>query len=330
MDSGELSFFGVKIQVIKYLLWILFALIPFYILLNLTPLLDIESAENKALVSLDYKNLQDYGVLGRDFEKGYFQYPVSQFVAISWDYRVIEGETNNKLQRGTPTFKILYDQLVLWLGFLLITFASIKVLLPTIGRFYFGPILFDMADHSTEKINEDQESNTSVKAIFQKDVMASERRAESMFARATLLLTGGIIMAFVGIVIFYITLPAQNVPESLTKYWPQLIRPTGVLVFIESVAWFLLRQYRSLIEDYKSFHRIHLKRANYLAAYILLESEEVTPEKMFLIASLINEDHSGKLQNGETTESLESNKQVITDPVSEVLETLKLIYSAKK
>ena len=56
-------------------------------------------------------------------------------------------------------------------------------------------------------------------------------------------------------------------PFDIWTYLTFSIRPAGALIFIEAIAWFLLRQYRALIEDYKIFHRMYLKRANYLIAY---------------------------------------------------------------
>lgn len=122
-------------------------------------------------------------------------------------------------------------------------------------------------------------------------------------------------MAFVGVAIFYATLPEPRQEEVQTIYWIRALRSTGMLMFLEAIAWFLLRQYRSLIEDFKSFHRIYMKRANYLAAITILEKEKVRSEDLLVIGALLGEDFSGKLITGETTESLESIKNEGVNPV---------------
>lgn len=66
----------------------------------------------------------------------------------------------------------------------------------------------------------------------------------------------------------------------------------------------LLRQYRSLIEDYKAFHRLYLKRANYLVALKMLSRSEVTQPELFLVTTMLSEDLTGRLKVGETTEGI--------------------------
>ena len=129
-------------------------------------------------------------------------------------------------------------------------------------------------------------------------------------------------MAFIGVSIFYVTLPETQKDEVLMAYLPKVVRPTGVLIFVEAIAWFLLRQYRALVEDYKWFYRLYLKRANYLAALRILQKDPVRPEDAFVAISLVHEDMSGRLKQGETTESLEALKVPEDGPVTEILKTL--------
>jgi hypothetical protein len=95
-----------------------------------------------------------------------------------------------------------------------------------------------------------------------------------------------------------------------------------MLVFVEGIAWILLRQYRALIEDYKSFHRMYLKRANYLVALKVLSAPEVTPHQVFLVASIVSEDLTGRLKNGETTENIEGVRAIEPNPVFALLQSM--------
>src|SRR5262249_54823982 len=145
--------------------------------------------------------------------------------------------------------------------------------------------------------------------------------ARDVYRRSTILLGGGIVMAFVGVALFYITLPTsvsttqsrdaflyydlqsqinylrrqnedlrsrskpdrddasrrlddsspfRGTDEAKENQWllfaSRSLRPTGMLIFMEGIAWFLLRQYRVLIEEYKAFLRVYLKRSSYLIA----------------------------------------------------------------
>lgn len=168
-----------------------------------------------------------------------------------------------------------------------------------------------------------------------------ESRATGIYNRSTQLLTAGVLMAFIGIAVFYFSLPdtstssiyapidASDVASTTTQahptapsFWaqlapklPGLLRSTGVLIFIEAVAWFLLKQFRSLIEDHKQFTRLYLKRANYLAAFALLRGPGTKPETTLLAAALIQEDLSGVLRTGETLEAIEKEKIEDKNPV---------------
>lgn len=191
---------------------------------------------------------------------------------------------------------------------------------------------------------------TSAVAMLQANAKAAGIRADILFQRSTLLLAGGVLMAFVGVAVFYVTLPdtikdstvsisasilglketataTPNKEGAAFAYLQHAIRPAGVLFFVEAIAWFLLRQYRALIEDYKWFHRIYMKRCNYLAALLLLEKDKVRKEDMFLAAALVNEDLSGKLRKGETTESLESVKTPESGPVAQLLGVVSSFYN---
>ena len=110
--------------------------------------------------------------------------------------------------------------------------------------------------------------------------------------------------------------------EIFKIYIMQAIRPIGILIFIEAIAWFLLRQYRTLIEDYKSFHKMYLKRSNYLISYLILRKQDSAGSELPLVMSLLEEDLSNKLGAEETTEAIEIAKQPDTNPVFSLLSTV--------
>jgi hypothetical protein len=77
-----------------------------------------------------------------------------------------------------------------------------------------------------------------------------------------------------------------------------------IFIFMETIAWFLLRQYRALIEDYKYFYRIYLKRLNYLNSYSMLKGRNLSEAAETLVsASMLQEDLSGRMRKGEELES---------------------------
>jgi hypothetical protein len=222
-------------------------------------------------------------------------------------------------------------------------------------------------------------SSLTAEEFLESDVERAEERARDVYRRATILLGGGIIMAFVGVALFYLTLPSPT--SSATSTSPELerdryvleierqryleeryylehrdktsirerpsaedmfapsqakeehpwlnfaqhsLRPTGMLIFMEGIAWFLLRQYRVLIEEYKSFLRVYLRRSSYLIAWKAAASSGA--ERQFSIAqAMIGEDMSATLKKDETTEAIEALKMADPPPIIEVLREVKAL-----
>jgi hypothetical protein len=165
------------------------------------------------------------------------------------------------------------------------------------------------------------------------DVQRTFDRADALFARSSLMLISGILVAFVGVVVFafltsgnYIEtrtdLPVfvggssgssikeyrgylwQSAEISILRSIAGNFRYAIIFIFLESIAWFLLKQYRALIEDYKAFYRIYLRRQNYLSSYLILRGRNFADAAEILVsASMLQEDLSGRLPKGEELES---------------------------
>lgn len=322
-----------RARAIRLLMWITPLAMLIYIGYQLTPLIDREAIVARTLASAEYQAAEDKAFqsitdVGQK-KLSYFEYPASELTLVSIEIAAI-GEKEKKVISPTRTqVKLRLDRIILWLGTFAVLLAVLTTLVPSLTRFRFGPLHIELPSiiDKGERAEPKDKSTESVAALtpvdlFATEVQAAERRADGFFARSTLLLAGGIVMAFIGVGIFYVTLPETQREETLMSYWPKVVRPTGVLIFVESIAWFLLRQYRALVEDYKWFYRLYLKRANYLAALRILGTGAVRPEDVFVAASLIQEDFSGRLKAGETTESLEALKLPEDSPVTEILRVL--------
>jgi len=214
--------------------------------------------------------------------------------------------------RSIGSLTIRYDKLILLIGTASIIFLVLVTALNSVSGLSVLPDRGRDAEGNSAK----RSTPSTAEEILENEVLYAQKRSEELFSRSTLLLSGGIIMAFIGVGIFYVSLPDMTTEKILLEdYLAHSIRPAGVLVFVEAIAWFLLRQYRNLIEDYKTFHRMYLKRANYLISFKALESHESADAGLLLVTSLLNEDLSGKLFNGETTESLETQKIKEDNPI---------------
>jgi hypothetical protein len=223
-------------------------------------------------------------------------------------------------------FVVQWDVIILALSFLIVAFVARQTL-----RSQIVPSSM-RTGNSKARATE----GTSAEFYLARDVERALERSEELFSRSTLLLVGGVVMAFVGVAIFFVSLSEAGVglsgapiitsvtgnvsvqPVNLdwllsgvsSRQIFQAFKSTAMLIFIEAIAWFLLRQYRALIEDYKSFYRYYMRRANYLASLKLVAEYSDVSLRARLVETLLSEDLSGRLKSGETTEVLEGQRLV--------------------
>ena len=243
--------------------------------------------------------------------------PQSWLVDYSVEVTAFGAEIEAELRGEELRPNVRWDQVILWVGSLSIFYFVLLTAVPTLIEFKTPEIQGSSSSDESSPL-----SLATTRYVLENAVTGALRRAEDLYSRSTLLLAAGIVMAFVGVLSFYATLPEYSGSETPSEYLPKAIRPTGILIFVESIAWFLLRQYRALIEDYKSFHLLYLKRVNQLAAYHMLSQETVRHEELLLAVSLLHEDLSGRLQQGETTEALEAAKIPDSNPVFSLLDSI--------
>lgn len=269
---------------------------------------------------------RDPGISGRQPTIVSRRIPASPFLALAMVFEV-RGAFEDKdvsVRLVNDELVTRYDQLVLWTG---IWFMLTLILL-------WVPSLFGSPAPPITDSPPLPSRDRTVDDVLSAEVLATQQRANQLYSRSTLLLLGGIVMAFIGVGVFYVTLPELGSAEptirlqsegrpgpasitrtDLTNYLARAIRPLGILFFVEGIAWYLLRQYRLLVEDFKSFHRIQLRRVNYLAAQKVLATKKPSASELVFAAALMQEDLSGRLKKDETTEALELAKTPDANPV---------------
>lgn len=293
------------------------------------PLMDeqgsIQTAESSAAFSTAVESLRNETSKVSEYSDGKqrtFIFYISPFAQVSIPIRAAWENSEKpfvRVNQGTAVVSLRFDQIVLAGSLLVMLALTISTLYPK------SEATAAVAQEVTSKTSQPQSNahallnHANAKQVFAHEVRHAELRTETLFRRSTYLLTGGVLMAFIGVAVFYATVPDPLKDEAHSSYLIRVIRSTGMLVFLEAIAWFLLRQYRSLIEDFKGFHRIYMKRANYLAAITLLDKENIRGEDILIVSALLGEDFSGKLVTGETTESLENMKQEGGNPVFEMV-----------
>lgn len=166
-------------------------------------------------------------------------------------------------------------------------------------------------------------------SAIKNDLEHARRKANDVYQRSTLLLVGGVVMAFVGIGIFYNSTPLYSENPSSQEMLLVNLRPTLMLIFIEALAWFLLKQYRALADEHRYFNRIASKKSAYLVAFMAPNIDSNSDLYQRIITGLLQDESQSILKQGETTEQLESTKLLNSNPVFEFYSTLIQMFNNK-
>lgn len=146
-----------------------------------------------------------------------------------------------------------------------------------------------------------------VQMLLSHNIQESKINAERLFSQSRIYLLFGCLIAMAGVSIFFYAknnyidnamfLEMFNKGESLSilglkifEYLPRF----GVLFFIEYIAFFFLKQYRILMEEYRYYEAIKRERQDILSAYLLFKDKCDDIESLKMLMNYLNE-HSAKV-----------------------------------
>ncbi|MGV3597530.1 MAG: hypothetical protein ACO1PI_06645 [Bacteroidota bacterium] len=163
------------------------------------------------------------------------------------------------------------------------------------------------------QVTENKKSNLT-KSINKEDflhylISESTSISDKIYNRSGAYLLVGCLIAFIGIVVFYSPLfntpvSQSDIGQKLIDYLPRF----GALFFIEFIAFFFLKQYRIMLEEYRYYEAIKRHRQHQNSIIELIEKYKSDPELLKIVLEKFSNPTSNKLASGETTEILETQK----------------------
>jgi hypothetical protein len=165
--------------------------------------------------------------------------------------------------------------------------------------------------------------------------------ADGHLRRSNVHLLGGVLVGLTGLIFFFVMSKAVQLPsydnnravtaapakpavapsplvalKPTSTVWDYVllnvaisIPRVAILIFIELMAGFFLRQYRVAMEEYRYFETIQRQRENVLAVYLMDRTRPTVTAFDVLSARLFADAPVGVLKAGETTAVLETQKQ---------------------
>ena len=176
-----------------------------------------------------------------------------------------------------------------------------------------------------KKLPKDTAAAETKAAGFAEDGLAWQTFAEakstmnSMLRRSTVLLAFGISMALLGVFLFYYFVdPLTQLSGIDERHWMRFGRNLGILIFIEALAFFFLRQYRATLNDYRYYYSIYLDRSDYLTAVQLVNTGKngrLTNEQKKLLLEIL-----AKNPQLSSTERIDINDPAIAKMLVDLLQ----------
>lgn len=159
--------------------------------------------------------------------------------------------------------------------------------------------------------------------IIENIVAKAEKKMKEVQSRSNLMLAAGLAMAFVGVSFFYFMLPnSTNGVTDISKILALSVRPTLILIFIESISWYLLKQHKNLLADYKYYHSICNKKMNYLASHKLINEDTFEKNDVQKIIPLMLLTEELSYSNSEMNKDSLAEKELDDNTPHNVFKTL--------
>jgi hypothetical protein len=143
--------------------------------------------------------------------------------------------------------------------------------------------------------------------LLQAYTASSKRLAQNLYSRSGVYLFVGVFIAATGLAFFYsLRVPATS-PDLVDRLFT-LVPNFGILIFIELLAFFFLRQYRSAMDEFRHYEAIQRRREEVFVLIKLLKEPELKTDVAEIVKSACYFSSGGKLLAGETTEIIEARK----------------------
>ncbi|WP_428741240.1 hypothetical protein [Tenacibaculum sp.] len=184
---------------------------------------------------------------------------------------------------------------------LLITYIPKYIFKETIEKFTVTDSEKDLLKSELKELNTIDSSSNEFKDYFNKKIAELNEKINSIIVsnnlisfininiqnantlaletknRASFMLLSGISIALIAVLFFYLSISKINF-DTTYSFLTQSSKHFAILIFIESIAWFLLRQYRKIMNDYKFFYKVYQDKLKILELYRLNEESKLNKE----------------------------------------------------
>jgi hypothetical protein len=193
-----------------------------------------------------------------------------------------------------------------------------------IGGDYLGGPLPGTEPTQTGQLNGSPAATVPAHALLLEYARSSRQLAKSIYGRAGVYLLVGVLVAFSGLAFFYAQTGALTATPDIGAFFLVLAPKFGILFFIEFVAFFFLRQYRSAMDEFRYYEAVARVREEVVALFCLASDSGSPLQPLELVKYDSYFSKAGLLSKGQSTEILETRKMEKNeiDLLEKVVDTL--------
>lgn len=150
-------------------------------------------------------------------------------------------------------------------------------------------------------------NNFSASELFSQYAVSSRKLSQNLYSRSGVYLLVGVGVAFSGLAFFYVETLSNSTAQGMQLIFV-LAPKFGILFFIELVAFFFLRQYRSAMDEFRYYEAVKRKREETLALIQLTFESGKGTEVLELVKNGCFFSEGKVLSKDQSTEIIESRK----------------------
>lgn len=166
-----------------------------------------------------------------------------------------------------------------------------------------------LTQEQTEPEDKTKARDETLDYYLKKLIDSSESLAKNIYSRGSLYLMTGVGFAIIGLGFFYSqTHFSARINEGGLTQIVSILPNFGVLFFLELIAFFFLKQYRTTMDEFRYYEAIKRSREETLAVIKLITLSKKELDILEVLDKLNFSSQVGKLDSGQTTEIIESRK----------------------
>lgn len=155
-------------------------------------------------------------------------------------------------------------------------------------------------------------------------VSSSSELSRDIYSKGSVYLLFGVLFSIGGLLFFYLQIHSVKLDGNLTNALLTMAPNFGVLLFLEFISFFFLKQYRASMDDFKYYEAVKRSREETLAIIKLLSIKNADVDYLPILDKLNFSTDVGKLESGQTTEFIEARKydKIEMDVLAKIVEAI--------